>query len=88
MAYETLWAKLGLLADMSAYGFPADYALRRAEELEEMTAERVRELARRYLDTSGMVWLVVGDAATQMERVVELGLGEPIPLAREVNGGE
>jgi zinc protease len=90
MAYETLGAKLGLLADMGAYGFPPDHALRRAKQVEEMNVERIRELARRYLDTSRMVWLVVGDAETQLERLTALDLGEPRLLAPEslgANGG-
>jgi zinc protease len=28
-----------------------------------------------------MVWLVVGDAKTQLPRLRELGFGEPIPIA-------
>jgi zinc protease len=82
MAYETLGAKLGLLSDMSTYDFPADYALRRAEEVEAMTVERVRELAERHLDTSRMVWVVVGDARTQRDRLAALGFGEAVPLER------
>jgi zinc protease len=45
-----------------------------------MTVDRIRELARKYLDTGRMYWLVVGDAATQMSRLKELGLGDPVLL--------
>ena len=76
-------AKLGLLADMSAYGFPADYVIRREEIVRDMTIERIQELAARYLDAERMVWLVVGDARTQLPRLRALGLGEPILLDRE-----
>jgi zinc protease len=76
-AFETLGAKLGLLADMSAYGFPADYVLRREDVVRAMTVERVRALAERYLEPESMVWLVVGDARTQAPRLAALGLGEP-----------
>jgi zinc protease len=82
-AFETGNAKIGMLADMSAYGFPADYVLRREQIVRDMTVERVRELADRYLDPGRMVWLVVGDAATQRPRLASLGLGETVLLDRE-----
>ena len=72
-----------MLADMSAYGFPADYVLQREQIVRDMTMERIRELAGRYLDPRGMIWLVVGDARTQLDRLRALGLGEPIVLNRD-----
>ena len=82
-AFETRGAKLGLLADMSAYGFPADYVLQREQIVRDMTIERIRELADRYLDPAGMIWLVVGDARTQLHGLRALGLGEPTVLDRD-----
>lgn len=82
-AFETAGAKLGLLSDMSLYGFPSDYVLEREGIVREATIPRMRELADRYLDTSGMIWLVVGDAATQLDRLETLGLGEATVLDRE-----
>jgi hypothetical protein len=32
-----------------------------------------------------MVWLVVGDADTQKDRLTSLGLGDPIEIDREGN---
>ena len=82
-AFETAGAKLGLLSDMSAYGFPADYVIRREQVVREMTIERIQDLAARYLDPAGMIWLVIGDARTQLDRLRALGLGEPVVLDRE-----
>ncbi len=82
-AFETLSAKLGMLADMSAYGFPPDYVLQREAIVRDMTIERIQELADTYLDTSDMVWLVVGDARTQRARLRSLGLGNPIAIDRD-----
>ena len=82
-AFETRGAKLGLLADMSGNGFSADYVLQREDVVRDMTIERVRELAGRYVDPARMVWLVVGDARTQAGRLSALGLGEPIMLDRQ-----
>ncbi|MDE0396017.1 MAG: insulinase family protein [Gammaproteobacteria bacterium] len=82
-AFERPEAKLRLLADMSRYGFPADYVLQREEVVREMTISRVRMLAAEHLDVDRMVWLVVGDARTQLSRLRGLGLGEPVVLDRE-----
>ena len=81
-AFETLGNKLGILADMSAYGFPADYLLRREGIVQEMTVDRIRELAAEHLDRERFIWLVVGDARTQLERLSGLGLGPPVRLDR------
>ncbi len=81
-AFETLGAKLGLVRSVSVYGFEPDYVLQRERIVREMTVERVRELAAQHLDPTGMVWLVVGDAETQLSRLSSLGLGAPILLDR------
>ncbi len=41
-----------------------------------MSVERIRSLAKKYTDPSKMIYLVVGDAATQLEGLKELGYGE------------
>ncbi len=48
-----------------------------------MTIEQIQELAERFLDPERMIWLVVGDARTQLDRLSALGLGEPIVLDRD-----
>jgi zinc protease len=83
-ALETIGAKLRVLRNMSAYGFPADYLTQREGIVREMTIERIRELAGDYLETP-MIWLVVGDAKTQLGRLRALGLGDPVQLDRDGN---
>ncbi len=80
-AFETLGAKLGVVRAVSDYGFAPDYVLQQEQTVRDMTVERVRELAARHLG-SDMVWLVVGDAATQLARLEALGLGMPVVLNR------
>ena len=80
-AFETLGAKLGVVRAVSDYGFAPDYVLQQEQTVRDMTVERVRELAARHLG-GDMVWLVVGDAATQMGRLESLGLGTPVVLDR------
>ncbi|MEN0006601.1 MAG: hypothetical protein AAF798_20780, partial [Bacteroidota bacterium] len=45
-----------------------------------MTVDRIRTLSEQYLDANKMIWLVVGDAETQYDRMNDLGFGEPILL--------
>jgi zinc protease len=82
-AFETSGDKLGILRDMSMFAFPADYVLQREEIVRNMTIDRVKELAGRHLRPQGMIWLVVGDAATQRNRLQSLGLGTPVAIERD-----
>ncbi len=82
-AFETAGSKLGVLTDMSAFGFPADYVLGREEIVRDMTIARIGELADEYIDPREMIWLVVGDAETQLSRLNELGLGTPTLIGRD-----
>jgi zinc protease len=87
MAFETLGDKIGILRDMSMFGFPADYVLQREAIVRDMTIDRIKELAARHLPPQSMIWLVVGDAATQKSRLSSLGLGMPVAIDREGRPG-
>ncbi len=82
-AFETGGAKLGVLADMSGLGFPADYVLQREQIVRDMTVDQIQRLADRFLDPERMIWLVVGDARTQLPRLDALGLGTPQLVDRQ-----
>ncbi|MGJ8684902.1 MAG: M16 family metallopeptidase [Nonlabens sp.] len=82
---ETAGAKLGMLDDMASYGFTADYLKKREQEVENMTIEDVKKLSDEYLNPDQMIYLIVGDAATQMNRMKELGYGAPILLNAETD---
>jgi len=77
-AFESLGAKLGLLRQMSRLGKPADFVERDQETLLAMTRDDFRAAITTHLDESQMIYVVVGDAETQLDRMVELGLGEPV----------
>ena len=81
-AFETLGAKLAVVRDVSDYGFEPTYVLDRQEIVRTMTIPRVQELADRYLAPEDLIWLVVGDAATQRGRLDALGLGPSVLLDR------
>lgn len=76
--FETLGSKLNLLSNISSYGWSPDYIKEREEIVKNMTKEEIQELARKYANPDKMIWLVVGDADTQLDRLEQLGFGEPI----------
>ncbi|HYF23429.1 MAG TPA: pitrilysin family protein [Caulobacteraceae bacterium] len=77
-SFETLGAKLGMLALVGDYGLPADYVTRENATLDALTLDQVRAQAKRWIDTDRMILVVVGDAATQAERLKALGYGDPV----------
>ncbi len=79
-AFETLGAKLNMLSKISAYGWSPDYVKERTAIINDMTVEKIQELASKYANPDKMIYLVVGDAATQMDRLEQLGYGKPVLL--------
>jgi len=76
-AFETMRSKLSMLSNISNYELPDDYAKQREALVKGMTVEDIQKLAAKYLDIDKMNYLVVGDAATQMEKLEALGFGKP-----------
>ncbi|MFY0603754.1 MAG: insulinase family protein [Flavobacteriaceae bacterium] len=79
-AFETMRAKLRMLENISTYNLPVDYVKGREKIVNEMTIERIQELSNKYLNSDKMIWLVVGDAKTQLKRMEKLGFGKPVLL--------
>jgi len=77
---ETLNDKLGMLNEISGYGYADDFRAQNAKAVEAMTLEDFKALAAKYLRPDAMNYLVVGDAATQAEGLKDLGYGDPIML--------
>jgi zinc protease len=72
-----------MLGEIATYDRPFDFVRDQQETIRNMTLERHRELARQYLDVDHMIYLVVGDAGTQLSQTRGLGLGNPITVDRE-----
>ncbi|TCK68769.1 zinc protease [Winogradskyella wandonensis] len=79
-AFETLGAKLRMLSNISELGFPDDYAKQREAIVKGLTVEDMKALAGKYLRPDQMIYLVVGDAATQLDKLEQLGFGKPVLL--------
>ncbi|TXF89154.1 insulinase family protein [Neolewinella aurantiaca] len=79
-AFETAGAKLNMLGNMSEYGWDANYVKDREAIVRGMSQKKIKQLAEQYLKPGEMIWLIVGDAKTQLPRMKELGYGEPVRL--------
>lgn len=79
-AFETLGAKLNMLTNISTLGYAKDYITKREAIVNEMTVDQIKSLANQYLNPNKMIYLVVGDAKTQLKKLEELGYGTPILL--------
>lgn len=86
-AFETAGAKLSMLQNISEYGWDYDYVKDREEVVKNMTIEKIKSLSEKYLNENKMIWLVVGDAETQLNRMNQLGFGEPV-LINDIKGPE
>jgi zinc protease len=83
--FESQFALLGMLQDISNYDMSKSYIADEEKIVREMTLERHKELSNKYLDAKKMGYLVVGDAATQFEKVKELGFDEVILMDKDGN---
>ncbi len=87
-SFETMGAKLGMLQNISEYGWAPDYVKEREQIVKDITKEEIKALAKKYANPKKMIWLVVGDAKTQLNRLEQLGFGEPILINSENGGGK
>jgi zinc protease len=76
--FETLGALHNMLTDISAYDLPFDYVKQEENFVKGLTAEKHKQLAQKLLHPENMYYVVVGDAATQLEPLKNIGLGTPI----------
>lgn len=77
LGFETLGNLMSMLNNIALYEYPDDYVKRQEAFVKALTLDRHKELARRYIDPGRMIYVVVGDAATQMKPLADLGLGRP-----------
>jgi zinc protease len=81
-AFETLAAKAGLLNRIARQDLPHDVVEREQALLVAMTKADFQRVIDQYLDEKQMIWVVVGDGATQRNLVAEFGYGEVVELDR------
>src|SRR5690606_41095758 len=58
----------GMLMDIHEYDLPDDYIKHREVLVSNLSVENLQELAQKYIAPDKMIYLVVGDAETQLEK--------------------
>jgi len=81
-AFETTGSLMGVLQNISSYSLANNYVQQQQEVLSKLTLEQAQATIAKYINPDKMVYLVVGDAKTQLPRMKELKLGDPILLDR------
>ena len=79
-SFETMQSKLVMLSNISNNGFADNYTKERESIVKEMTVEEIKILANKYLNPDKMIYLIVGDAKTQLNKTEKLGFGKPTLL--------
>jgi len=83
LAFETLGDKLGMLHNISTFKLPKSYIADEEQIINGMTLGKARDLIGKHVNSDQMIYVVVGDAKTQYNRLKEAGLGEPVMLTRD-----
>jgi zinc protease len=83
--FETLGAVQGMLDQIANYELPIDYVMRDQAVVQGMTLDEHRRLSQEYIHPDQMIYVIVGDAATQLSGLRELGLGNAIRLDADGN---
>lgn len=72
-AYESFGAKLNILQNISKYNKPLDYIDQDQQTLMNMSLADFKAVINEYIVEDDMIYVVVGDKATQWEEVKKLG---------------
>jgi zinc protease len=80
--FETLQALNEVLMNIAKFDLPVDYIKNEEDIVRNFTLEQHRKLAQKYIEPDKMIYLVVGDAKTQLKPLSKLGLGKPVMLDR------
>jgi zinc protease len=83
--FETPGDLINILEEISTYDLPLDYIKKEEGEINAMTVDKVKELATKYIDPTKMIYVVVGDAQTQLKKLEQAGIGKPILLDKQGN---
>lgn len=83
--FETLGSLLNILHNISTYNLPLDYIDDEQQVVTSATIESVQNTAREYFDLTNYTFVIVGDKATQYERLRVDGPGDPVLVDRYGN---
>ena len=71
---ETPNAKIGYLNDLAIYDFEPAYALKRQQTAKNITLNEIQALAKKYANPQRLIYVIVGDAATQLAPLKKIGI--------------
>ena len=77
-AFETTRSLVDLLSTIRQYNLPDDYITAEEAVVSEMTLEDLKAKAEEYLNVDNMIFVVVGDAATQLKNLPDARLIDAI----------
>lgn len=81
--FETLQQLNEMLASVVLYNLPFDYIKQREAIVQKMTPEEHAKLSQQFIHPDQLIYLIIGDKATQFEKLKTLGLGDPILLDKD-----
>jgi zinc protease len=77
LRFETNGALLGMLSTIAKYKLPDDYIKTEETTIKNITGEEAKEIIDKYIIPDKMIYVVVGDAATQLKPLEKIGFGKP-----------
>jgi zinc protease len=78
LRFETNSALTGMLATMAKYDLPDDYIKQEENVISNITSDEANAIINKYIIPDRMIYVVVGDAATQLQPLEKIGFGTPI----------
>jgi zinc protease len=83
LRFETNEALANMLSYIGKYGFSDDYVKKEENVIRNMTIAEHKAIAEKYINPGRMIYVVVGDAATQMQQLEKIGFGKPVLVGRQ-----
>lgn len=81
--FETLGQLLSSLNEVTRFELSDQFLEKEQAVLNDLDLQQAKDYINQYINEQDMIYVVVGDARTQLQRIKELGYGEPIVLNRE-----
>ncbi len=78
--FETLNQLLGMLNNISRYNRAPNYIEQQQDFVQTVKLESILNIIKKHLDEQQMIYMVVGDAETQLAGIKDLGYGKPVVL--------
>ena len=85
LTFETPGQIAGALQNLVLYNLPENYYETFLQNIDNVSIDEVQAAAKKYLDSSRMAFVVVGDLKVIKDGSEKLGLGETVMCDREGN---